>query len=187
MIKVNLLKDQSVRTRKAFIKPNVSRTGLIFGILLLAAAGIMGAWAFTVNRQISVDTVRREELRREVARLELLKKGVEKYEQLKQQRQSRIDIIETLKEKQSGPVLLLNTVIRSIPRDGDLWLTSLGQNAGIIKIVGSTRVPGLIPQLMSNLKASGIFASVDLELIERQENASDFSLICTSVQQPQAE
>jgi hypothetical protein len=74
MIKVNLLKDQTARTRKTFVKPKVSRTGLIFAVLLLAAAGVMGAWAFTVNHQISVDTVRREELRREVARLELLKK-----------------------------------------------------------------------------------------------------------------
>jgi Tfp pilus assembly protein PilN len=187
MIKVNLLKDQTARTRKTFVKPKVSRTGLIFAVLLLAAAGVMGGWAFTVNHQISVDTVRREELRREVARLELLKKEVEKYEKLKAQRQSRIDVIETLKDKQSGPVLLLNTVIQSIPRDGDLWLTSLSQKSGIIKVVGSTAAPNVIPQLMSNLKASGIFASVDLELIERQEDSSKFSLICTSVKQPQAE
>ncbi len=78
-------------------------------------------------------------------------------------------------------------MIQSIPRDGDLWLTSLSQKSGIVKVVGSTAAPNVIPQLMSNLKASGIFASVDLELIERQEDSSRFSLICTSVKQPQAE
>jgi Tfp pilus assembly protein PilN len=167
MIKVNLLRDQTVRVRKTFAKSNVSRTGLIFLAIFLVSAGAMGTWAFYVNRQIAA--------------------GIVKFEKLKQLRQSRIDVIEKLKEGQSGPVLLLNTLIQSIPRDGDLWLTSLTQKSGIIKIVGQTRIPEVIPDLMRNLTASGIFASVDLELIERQEDSSKFSLICTSIKKPQAE
>jgi type IV pilus assembly protein PilN len=187
MIKVNLLRDQTARARKTFAKSNVSRTGLIFLAIFLVAAGTLGTWTFYVNRQIAAGIEKRTELRKAEARLQLLKLEIVKFERLKQLRQSRIDVIEKLKEGQSGPVLLLNTLIQSIPRDGDLWLTSLTQKSGIITIVGQTRIPEVIPDLMRNLTASGIFASVDLELIERQEDSSKFTLICTSIKKPQAE
>ena len=187
MIKVNLLRDQTARVRKTFAKTNVSRTGLIFLAIFLVVAGSMGTWTFYVNRQIASGIEKRAELRKAEERLKLLKKEIQKFEKLKQLRQSRIDVIEKLKEGQSGPVLLLNTMIQSIPRDGDLWLTSLTQQSGIVKIVGQTRIPEVIPDLMKNLTASGIFVSVDLEFIERQETTSKFSLICTSIKKPQAE
>jgi type IV pilus assembly protein PilN len=187
MIKVNLLRDQTVRVRKPSLKPTVSRLGLIFLAIFLLAAGAMGTWAYYLHRQIAVGAERRGKLQIEEARLQNLKKEIDKFEKLKQQRQDRIDVIEKLKEGQTGPVLLLNTVIHSIPRDGVLWLTSLTQKADRIQIVGYTQHTEAIPDLMSNLTASGIFGSVDLELIESQKDASRFSLLCTSNKKPQAE
>jgi Tfp pilus assembly protein PilN len=187
MIKVNLLKDQTIRAHKTFAKPTVSRIGMIFLAIFLLAAGAMGTWSFYVHRQVTIGTQKRKELRIEEARLQALKKEVQKFERMKQLRQSRIDVIEKLKENQTGPVLLLNTVIQSIPRDGDLWLTSLAQKADSIKIVGYTQRTEVIPDLMSNLATSGFFESVDLEEIESQKDASRFSLLCISRQKPQAE
>jgi Tfp pilus assembly protein PilN len=187
MIKVNLLKDQSAQTRKTFVKPTVSRTGLIFCAIFVLAAAAMGAWTISIRHQVRTGIEKRDVLRIEEARLQTLKREIERYEKLKQLRQSRIDIIESLKENQKGPVLLLNNVIQSIPRDGVLWLTSVTQKSDQIKIVGFTQHPEVIPDLISNLAASGIFQSVDLELIERQKEASKFSLICISITKPQAE
>ena len=187
MIKVNLLKDQTIRVRKTFVKPNVSRTGLVFLAIFLLATGAMGAWSFYVHQQVKTGTEKRKQLRIEEARLQTLKKEIQKFEKMKQLRQSRIDVIEKLKEDQTGPVLLLNTVIQSIPRDGDLWLTSLSQKADSIKIVGYTQRTEVIPDLMSNLATSGFFESVDLEEIESQKDASRFSLFCKSIKKPQAE
>ncbi len=117
----------------------------------------------------------------------MLRKEIEKFEKIKQQRQSRIDVIEQLKTNQTGPVLLLSKVIQSIPRDGVLWLTSLTQRAETIKIIGYTQHTEVIPDFMRNLMTCGIFQSVDLELIEAQKDASKFSLICISGKKPQAE
>jgi Tfp pilus assembly protein PilN len=187
MIKVNLLKDQTARVRKTFAKPTVSRTGLIFLAIFLLSAGGMGAWSLYIHREITAGIAKRQKLRIEEARLETLKKEIQKYEKLKQQRQSRIDVIEKLKESQTGPVQLLNTVIHSIPRDGVLWLTSLTQKGDQVQIVGYTEHTEVIPDLMSNLTASGFFKSVDLELIESERDASKFSLLCKSTTKPQAE
>jgi len=187
MIKVNLLKDQTAQVRKSFAKPTVTPTGLIFLAIFVLFAAAMGTWTVYIKHQVRAGIERRTELRAQEARLQALKKEVVKYEKLKQLRQSRIDVIENLKENQKGPVLLLNTVIQSIPRDSMLWLTSLTQKSNVIKIAGLTQDPEVIPDLMINLNASGIFQSVDLEMIERQKEATKFSIICTSIMKPQAE
>ncbi len=187
MIKVNLLRDHTVRARKTLVKPTVSRIELIFVAIFLLAAGIMGAWSFYVHQQVNAGIEKRKRLRIEEARLQALQKEIGKFEKLKQLRQSRIDVIEKLKAQQTGPVLLLNTIIHSIPEDGVVWLTSLTQKENSIKIIGYTQHTELIPDLMSNLASSGIFKSVDLESIESQKDASKFSLLCTSLKKLQAE
>jgi type IV pilus assembly protein PilN len=187
MIKVNLLKDQTTRVRKNFSKPKVSRVGLIFLAIAILAAGVMGSWTYYVHQQIQAGTERRENLRREEARLQALKMEIAQFEKLKQLRQSRIDVIEKLKANQTGPVLLLNKVLQSIPRDGSLWLTALTQKTDTIKIVGYTQHTEVLPDFISNLMTCGIFQSVDLETIESQKDASKFSLVCISGKKPQAE
>jgi Tfp pilus assembly protein PilN len=187
MIKVNLLKDQTAYTRKTFAKPTVSRLGLIFGAIFVLAAAGMGAWTISVRHQIQAGVEKRRVLRVEEARLQTLKEEIERYEKLKQLRQNKIDIIENLKENQKGPVLLLNSVLQSIPRDGVLWLTSVSQKSDRIKILGQTQHPEVLPDFMNNLSASGIFQSVDLDLIERQKEATKFSLVCISLTKPPAE
>jgi Tfp pilus assembly protein PilN len=188
MIKVNLLRDQPARMRKqTFVKPTVSRMGLILTAIFLLVAGGMGSWYFYINNQVKTFTEKRNKLRIEEARLQALKKEIEKFEKMKRLRQSRIDVIEKLKEDQTGPVLLLNNVLQSIPQDGVMWLTSLTQKDDRIKIVGFAQNTEAIPDFMSNLTASGIFQVVDLEGIESQKDASKFSLICTSAKTQPAE
>jgi Tfp pilus assembly protein PilN len=96
-------------------------------------------------------------------------------------------VIEDLKAAQTGPVLLLNNVIQSIPGDGQLWLTSMTQSADRIKIVGYTQQTDIIPDFISNLMTCGMFKTVDLEMIESEKDASKFSLVCMSGKKPQAE
>ena len=180
MIKVNLLKDPTVRTHKTYVKPATARTGpwLVAFIVLVVAA--MGSWYFFVNNQKKELTTQRDHLKAEEARLQALKVKLEKYEEDEKQMQSRITVIERLKEQQTGPVLLLNHVLHSIPRNQLLWLTSLTENDNSVKIVGLTQKIEAIPDFMTNLAETGFFRSVDLEMIESQDDASKFSLLCMS-------
>jgi Tfp pilus assembly protein PilN len=187
MIKVNLLRDQTARERKTHIKPTVSWIGLVFLAIFLLVAGSMAAWTFYINQQIAADTERRDQLQKQYEQLKDLQKKIAAFDKLKQQRIERIKTIEQLQEGKGGPVLLLNAVIRSIPQNADLYLASLTQKSDSIKIMGYTQQAEVIPNLMNNLAASGVFSSVDLELIERKDDASKFSLICTSIKKPQAE
>ena len=187
MIKVNLLRDQTARVRKTYATSKVSWIGLMCGALFLLVAGSMALWTYSIRKDITASTKKLVDLKKEEARLKEQQKKFTALNKLKQQRQERINAIEQLQEAKRGPVLLLNAVIRSIPRNGDLYITSLTKKAKSVKLIGYTPQPRIIPNLMNNLAASGIFSSVDLEIIERKDDVSRFSLICTSNQESPAE
>ncbi|MBN2241169.1 MAG: PilN domain-containing protein [Acidobacteria bacterium] len=182
MIKVNLLKNAAVRTHRTPVRPSSSQTGVLLVVFFVLVAASMGAWYYVVNDQKNGMTEYRNELKAEEARLQALKAKLEKYEEDKKHVQSRIRLIEQLKEQQTGPVLLLNHVLHSIPKNRLLWLTSLIQKDNTVKIVGLTQKIEAIPDFMTNLAETGFFQSVDLEEISTQNEASKFSLLCMSAQ-----
>ncbi len=182
MIKVNLLRDQTDRVRKITVKQTVSGVGLLLAVVAVLAAAAMGAWWYTVRRQITDLTGERDRLRIENTRLQALRKEISEYEKAKRLRESRIEVIETLKEFQTGPVRLLNHVIHSIPRDANVWLTVLDQRGERVQITGYAHHSQSIPDFMSSLAASGYFKTVDLENIEEEKEAAKFSLVCVAAE-----
>jgi Tfp pilus assembly protein PilN len=187
MIKVNLLKDHTVRKHKSFAKPTVPLMGLACAAIFLLAAGVMAAWTHQVNQEIDEGSIKRTKLQKANDELKRLNGEIAQFAKLKSQLEERTKAIDKLQEERSGPVSLLNTVIHSIPSNADLWLTSLTQKSESIKIIGYTSQAEVIPDLMNNLTVSGIFSSVDLELIERSNDISKFSLLCISAKKYQAE
>jgi Tfp pilus assembly protein PilN len=188
MIKVNLLRDHAVRNRKkSFALPQLPREGLIFAAVIIIIAASMTLWTVQVLRQINQCQEMQKNLKIKEARLKELAKDAEKFEALTQMRQKRIAVIEKLKENQTGPVLLLNKIIESLPNSSAIWLTSLTQKSDRVKIIGFTQKPEIIPDFLSNLMISGIFKTVDLDIIEAQKEASRFSISCVSIKKSQAE
>jgi len=181
MIKVNLLREPAVRTRKSVTTRTTSPMGwLALAVLAAVSVILAGAWLY-LQSQIATLSGSRDQLRVENMRLQELRKQIERFEVMKRERQSRIDIIEQLKTNQTGPVLLLNHVLRSIPTRAALWLTSLDQKGDQVRISGLTVSGETIPDFMSNLSATGFFRTVDLELYEdQQKEPAKFTLLCIS-------
>ena len=182
MIKVNLLRDPTARSHKTFVKPKMSRTGPVLVAFVVLVAVLMGGWYLFINNQKTKLTAMKHDLIIQETRLKDLKKQLGEYEKIKLEKQKRIEVIEKLKDQQTGPVLLLNHVLESMPRNRLLWLTTLNQKDNRVQIVGYAQTIEAIPDFMTNLAKSGIFQSVDLELIESQKDASKFSLLCMSAQ-----
>ena len=181
MIKVNLLKDHSVPVEKQ--QPSVDAHKMPwFGYAYIAAiiivAVVLGYMWNSSGNAIKNATAENQRLERELKIMEDLRKQFVEFERKKQERQGRIDIIEKLLQSQSGPVKLMNAVIQSIPQNREIWLTSLEQTSTGVKVKGSTRVPEVLPDFMDNLKESSIFASVDVEQVERRDEIYNFSIIC---------
>jgi Tfp pilus assembly protein PilN len=148
--------------------------------LAVVAAAAVGAWSYMVNEQITKLGKDRDRLRIENTRLQALRKQVVEYEKMKQLQQSRIEVIQGLRDSQTGPVLLLNHVLQSIPRESNIWLTVLDQKGDRVQITGYAHHSEAIPDLMSNLSSSGVFRSVDLENLEQEKEAAKFSLVCVA-------
>ena len=180
MIKVNLLREHTgrIKTRKIVVAPTVNRTGIIALVIFLVTAGGLWGWWYYLNNQLVTLKDRRDHLRIENTRLQSLKKQITEYEKAKKQLQGRIDVIEQLQENQSSPVLLLNHVIQSIPRDASLWLTVMDQKGDRVQITGFTPKAESIPDFMTSLTATGFFRTVDLESFEDQKEAAKFTLLC---------
>jgi Tfp pilus assembly protein PilN len=158
--------------------PEVSRGGLaiVAGFIVLVAL-IGGAW-YWVSSEISRLERKQIELKAEAARLQVLKLEIDKYEKDKRLLEGRIEIIEKLKENQSGPLLLINNVIQSMPADGTLWLTLVDQKGDRVQIKGLSVRSEAIPDFMSSLGRTGYFKTVDLELLEDDKDTARFSLLC---------
>jgi Tfp pilus assembly protein PilN len=192
MIKVNLLRPQTAAKRGGPTLPKkpLPRTALILlAVILLPVAGVAAYW-FSLNGQIGNLTIRRDALREENRRLQDLKKQLAEYEKKKQERQSRIQVIERLRENQTGPVLLLNHVIHSIPANAIMWLTDLDQKGERVQITGYTVYGESVPDFMNNLATSGFFKTVDLEIYEDQQKdkqAAKFVLVCMTNLRPPTE
>ncbi len=180
MIKVNLLGEQTIRVRPTTVKTAISRESLAIAAIFVVLVGGMGGWWYSIHRQVQSLTDSRDRLKLESTRLQALKKEADQFEKLKKARQSRVEVIQRLKEFQTGPVLLLNHLIQSMPTDSAMWLTLLDQKSDRIQIVGFVERPEAVPLFMNNLSASGFFKSVDLELLENDKEYAKFSLICTS-------
>lgn len=185
MIKVNLLRTLTAAKRSgpALPKKPLPRTALILPLVVLLPAAGVGAYWYMVSRQVDDLTARRNQLRIENQRLQDLKKQLAEFEAKKQERQSRIRVIEQLRQNQTGPVLLLNHVIHSIPEKSVMWLTDLEQKGERVQITGYTVYGDSLPDFMSNLAAGGFFRTVDLEIYEDQQKekqAARFVLVCTT-------
>jgi len=182
MIKVNLLREPTAKKRRGITLPTISSMGLALLALFILCAVALGGWWYLLDREIGRLTVSREQLRIESARLQELRRQLVEFEKLKKLRESRIQVIEKLKEAQTGPVQLMNALIRCIPLNSNMWLTLVDQKGERIQIVGYAGRSEAIPDFMINLSASGLFKSVDLELVQEDKDASKFSLLCISPQ-----
>ncbi len=186
MIKVNLLRAQRDRKRLATAPVKIPPVATLLLVYVLLLVGGLGAGWYYLKSQVDGLSARAAELRREEQRLQGLKKQLAVYEAKKKDTESRIEVIEHLKDLQTGPVLLLNHVISSLPRDAAIWLTLVDQKQDKIKLTGHTVRGETIPDFMSNLISTGFFHTVDLELYEdlaKESSPKDpakFVLVCTT-------
>lgn len=158
MIRINLLTEAKAAAarKKTPILPTGARlnnvvfiAGLALGVLYIA---IMGLILTSHRRQLDEDIGR---ARLEADRLKSIIEEVQGYEQKKANLQAKIDLINSLKLNQKGPVRLMDEISKALP---DLvWLTSLDVSGGQIVMRGRTLSPNAVSTYLENLKKSPYF------------------------------
>lgn len=158
MIRINLLTEAKAAAakKKTPILPTGARlnnivfiAGLALGVLYIA---IMGLILTSKRRQLDEDIGR---ARLEADRLKSIIEEVQGYEQKKSNLQAKIDLINSLKLNQKGPVRLMDEISRALP---DLvWLTSLDVSGSAVLMRGRTLSPNAVSTYLENLKKSPYF------------------------------
>ncbi len=164
MIRINLLgiKKEKAGTRMPSVSVEGAKATALFVVIALLAVGWIG---FRYTTLTSENARLNEDLRKaqaEKQRLQAVKEQVDAFEKKKQLLTKKINIIETLKRNQTGPVTMLNALANTVQSSGTLWLTSFTNDGTKIAVNGIAGNVNTVADFITNLKRSSYFKNVEI-------------------------
>jgi len=189
MIKINLVAEAPAKKaqRAGRARPEFSlgsRQGdiLLVVVLGLALVGIGTRWLLLKNER---DHLREVEREKRVQRDELQPyiQKVQELEAKRDQLRHKINVINSLKQNQRGPVRIMDEVSRALP---DLvWLTKMTMKGNSLTIAGTAMDETAVANYISNLDSSPFFQEPALKRMARgKEDTFSFVLDCTFTYAP---
>ena len=178
MIRINLLPFRAARK-----KENVRRQLSIFLLSLVAVAFLLIYFVVTVTIKVNTLKAKDKQLKTELATLEKVEKEIKQMEKEIKEIEQKLNIIKELDSKKTGPVHLLDQLSMAIPKD-KLWVISLNEMGGILKLKGVAMDNETVALFMNNLAKSSFFSNIELEgtksrdLSKYRLRVADFSLNC---------
>lgn len=159
MIRINLL------PRKA--KPLIAlwRDGFVLGTMILL---LLIVWMGVLIRMNGRLNSTRRELQRVKKQIEDSKLDLQKVEQLKERKamlENKINIIHSLREKQAGPVHMLDDMSLAIPEQ--VWLETLNNTGTILRIDGYSPSYNAVSEFMRMLAKSPYYDKIELDNIQQ--------------------
>jgi len=181
MIKINLVSEAPTAAVSKRKRPEFSlgaKQGDIILVTILAiAVAVSGTWWFLLkSKRADLKALERQ---RTVERNEL-QPFIDKVVELEAKRallKAKVDVINDLKNKQHGPVRIMDEVSRALP---DLvWLTKLGLAGNAIELNGEAMDENAVANYYSNLDASPFFEEPVVKNLARK--GEDFVFTLTAV------
>ncbi len=190
MIRINLLGSPKPKGKKnvAVSMPSMDLGNLggplvqVAAVLLIAGAVNAGYW-YTLDREkkaIEVQSRLAEQKNRELADI--------KVRYMERQRQAelykrRVDVIDQLRNNQTGPVALLSMIADTVNRSVAVWLNSMQDQGANVAIDGTALSSDAVANLISNLQKTGFFRNIEIKESYQDEGVKDmqafqFTLTC---------
>lgn len=160
MIRINLLPVRAAQ-KKEKLRAQISILVLTVVVALVVCAGLYAAMAVKISNQ-------KEEIARindEIRQLQKIIGEVGRYKKLSEDLQAKLNVMDRLKEGQTGPVHLLDQLSLVLPER--LWVTSFKESGGAISITGIGLNETAVAAFMQNLEASPYYVGVELQVIEQ--------------------
>ncbi len=181
MIKINLISEAPTAAVAKRKKPEFSlgaKQGDIILVTVLAISlAVSGTWWFLLKSKRA--DLKEFERQKTVERDEL-KPFIEKVEELEAKRallKRKVDVINELKNKQRGPVRIMDEVSRALPEL--VWLTQLKLAGNNITLVGEAMDENAVANYYSNLDSSPFFEEPEVKNLARK--GDDFAFTLTAV------
>ncbi|MEZ4600216.1 MAG: PilN domain-containing protein [Syntrophotaleaceae bacterium] len=181
MIRINLLPVRAAQ-KKARLQGQLAVVGLALIATGVVCAMLYASMAVRISSQ-KKDITRIE---KEIDSLKKVIGEVATIKQLQKEYQSKLDVLEELKHKKTGPVHLLDELSRVLPEK--LWLEDFKETAGSISIKGIGLNEATVARFMRDLETSPYYQGVELQVTEQTTEKSGlklqkFDLTC-QVQRP---
>ncbi len=181
MIRINLLPVKAAQKKERLHGQLIILVGSTV-LVLLACAGVYAA-ILTKISDVKDEIARKDaeinQLRRTIGEVGQVKK-------LQEELRAKLDILGKLKDGKTGPVMMLDALVDSLPEK--LWLTSFKEAAGALSVSGMALNEAAVAQFMQNLERSPYFTGVELQVIEQTGQAGQrlhkFDISCRSVTPP---
>jgi type IV pilus assembly protein PilN len=192
MIRINLLGAPKPKGKKSS-GPAVSMPSIELGqwagplvqvvaVLLIAGALNFGYW-YTLDREkkaIEVQTRVAEQRNRELA--DIKARYMERQKQAEAYKR-RVDVIDQLRNTQTGPVGLLSMIGDTVNGTEAVWLNSMQDNGPNVAIDGTALSSDAVANLISNLQKTGFFKNIEIKETYQDDGVKDmqafqFTLTC---------
>jgi Tfp pilus assembly protein PilN len=184
MIRINLLglRKEVAKSRMPSISMEGAKATALFVIILaLAVLGLVGHyWMLSSEKAKLDDGMKVAEA--EKARLARVKAEYEQFQTATQALQRRINIIEGLKNAQTGPVTLLNTLAATVESSGPIWLAGFEvDDKNKIVMAGVANSVNTVADFITNLKSCGQFKNVEITELFQEPSSKQVDLFVFAV------
>jgi len=190
MIRINLL---GLPKKKAKVRGPVISVGgganmTLVGLAILAAALFANWWYYKgLNEQ---STKLQGDLTRAKAENTKLAGAKVRYQERQKQfdlYDHRVKVIHQLQESQTGPLDLMTTIRNTVDSTDAVWLSSMNEDGNNINLQGTALSATAVANLLTNLKKSNYFKSVEIKETFQDEGVKDvtafnFTIVCEKQQ-----
>ena len=202
MIRINLLGKAKPKSKRAAAaaggagdfestgSPNSLNVLAAIIVLAVTAAGIYW-YQGQLTKQAAAVKAQMDAAKREAQSLAETKLRFEQRQKIKEEYETRVKVIDSLRASQAGPVEMLTMVSSTVNRTDEVWLNSLNDAGTNVSVEGVALSTNAVANLMTNLMKTGYFKSVEIKETyqdeqEKKLQAFNFSLSCEKQGQPAA-
>jgi len=156
MITINLLPVRAARK-----KENIRRKVSVFFLCVIFTLCVIVYITVLMNSKISEISHNIETTQEELKRYEAKAMEADKIRKKLHKLEEKMDIIVKLEANRTGPVRFMDALTGLVIAD-KMWLTSLTESEGNMRLTGMATDNNTIADFMTNLEESYYFSSVDL-------------------------
>lgn len=190
MIRINLLGAPRPKGKKsaAITMPsmdfNVGSPAMLVAAVVVIVALVNGGYFYMLDREkksIAEQMQRAEAKNRELADI--------KARYMERQRQAdaykrRVDVIDQLRQNQTGPVSLLAMIGDTVNGTEAVWLNSMQDQGASVAIDGTALSSDAVANLITNLQKTAFFSNIEIKESFQDDTVKDmqafqFTLTCT--------
>jgi Tfp pilus assembly protein PilN len=190
MIRINLLgtakPKKGKKGRKLFAMPQLTTDGpspLIAGLAVLVVAGA-GLYFYYIQLQSTHEKLQTSlaEANKSIASMVKVKQAFLEHQRDYDAVKRRFDVIDQLRAGQLGPVPLMTSLSDTVNKTDGVWLLNMKDDGASVSLDGVALGPNSVANLMTNLRRSGYFKTVELHETAQEDNQKlqtfSFSLVC---------